>query len=452
MAAPIASRLRWVRDCRVNTESAHAGNLIAETDGAGNGVRAYAYAEGAVLGQIDKETPAPYEQIVDDAQASFTGTWPTSTSISGYYGTNYRTNTKGTGKDKATWTITIPQTGSYQVYARWVASSSHASNAPYSIKHATGTTTVAVSQQTNGGTWRLLGTYTFNAGSATVTLTDKANGTVIADAIRILGTQPNGPTTEVIRYLHTDNLNTPRAATNGQGSKVWSYEGEAFGNTPPSGTVTVNLRYPGQYWDAESSLHYNYHRYYSPQLGRYITSDPIGLAAGPNTFLYARANPFRFTDPDGLVTWEAVQTGGQFFTAGGYHFEMTSQCINGKRVKATVLALGPGAGFGIQASATRESATFEDSLSSPDASVFDGLFLYVGAGFSIPPKQSTQLGMTLAGAKKQAHGANASAVRLGDARSLDAGLVSGLDFSIGFLVGSSTVLDNRTEDCSCSLK
>jgi RHS repeat-associated protein len=61
------------------------------------------------------------------------------------------------------------------------------------------------------------------------------------------------------------------------------------------------LRFPGQYRDAETGLFYNYFRDYDPQTGRYVQSDPIGLAGGINPYLYARANPLRWNDPRGLV-------------------------------------------------------------------------------------------------------------------------------------------------------
>lgn len=66
--------------------------------------------------------------------------------------------------------------------------------------------------------------------------------------------------------------------------------------------ITQPLRFPGQYDEPETRLHYNYHRFYDPTTGRYIQSDPIGLRGGINTYLYSRANPIRYIDPLGLET------------------------------------------------------------------------------------------------------------------------------------------------------
>jgi RHS repeat-associated protein len=80
--------------------------------------------------------------------------------------------------------------------------------------------------------------------------------------------------------------------------------GDVFYTTVPNEDLdqddtltTVNFRFPGQYYDQETGLHYNWHRYYDPRLGRYITSDPIGLWVALNTYAYVDNNPLRFVDP-----------------------------------------------------------------------------------------------------------------------------------------------------------
>jgi len=104
-------------------------------------------------------------------------------------------------------------------------------------------------------------------------------------------------------YMHTDHLGTVQLLTDGVGDVAWSGDYGPFGEVVvnPASTVTYNLRFPGQYYDGESGLHYNYFRDYDPSLGRYVESDPIGLDGGLNTYAYVGGNPIRFIDILGLA-------------------------------------------------------------------------------------------------------------------------------------------------------
>jgi len=140
-----------------------------------------------------------------------------------------------------------------------------------------------------------------------------------------------------IHAVHSDHLNTPRLMTNAQNQPAWQWAYSAFGDNEPSVAarnfrdrswafangelndladgsddadngpqfgrkmVKLNLRYPGQYFDDESNLHYNYRRTYDARTGRYTQSDPIGLRGGWNTFIYVENNPLSMTDPLGLM-------------------------------------------------------------------------------------------------------------------------------------------------------
>jgi RHS repeat-associated protein len=109
----------------------------------------------------------------------------------------------------------------------------------------------------------------------------------------------------VYYYYRNDHLGTPMQMTDSDGLVVWEAKYDAFGKAAvdAGSTVTNNLRFPGQYYDSETGLHYNWHRYYNPETGRYLTPDPIGLAGGINLYQYANANPVNFYDPYGLF-WD----------------------------------------------------------------------------------------------------------------------------------------------------
>ncbi len=108
-------------------------------------------------------------------------------------------------------------------------------------------------------------------------------------------------------YLHPDHLNTPRLATDSTQSLLWRWNSDAYGLGAPNEdvdgdgkTTSVALRFPGQIYDAQTQLNYNYYRDYDPKTGRYVQSDPIGLQGGLNTFGYVNSNPLSYIDPMGL--------------------------------------------------------------------------------------------------------------------------------------------------------
>jgi len=109
-------------------------------------------------------------------------------------------------------------------------------------------------------------------------------------------------------YYHDDHLGTPQKLTDTAAHVVWSALYTAFGVAQPQIETVVNpLRFPGQYFDAETGLHQNFFRDYDPQLGRYIEPDPIGLhrgfdalrSLGPRTCSTAVANSARLRQPGG---------------------------------------------------------------------------------------------------------------------------------------------------------
>ena len=114
----------------------------------------------------------------------------------------------------------------------------------------------------------------------------------------------------VLHYIEPDHLGTPRLVFNPMRNVAvwtWDIKGELFGNTEPNQdpdidgqTFVFDMRFPGQRYDAVSGLNYNYYRDYDPSTGRYVQSDPIGLAGGVSTYGYVGGGPLGAVDPLGL--------------------------------------------------------------------------------------------------------------------------------------------------------
>jgi RHS repeat-associated protein len=107
-------------------------------------------------------------------------------------------------------------------------------------------------------------------------------------------------------FVHPDQVGTPRVLTGSSAQVVWNSRHDAFGQTlvdedvdGNSITVTLNMRFAGQYFDAESGFHYNLIRDYDPATGRFLQMDPLLKEQLQHPYLYALSNPLRFIDPDG---------------------------------------------------------------------------------------------------------------------------------------------------------
>ncbi|WP_226865071.1 RHS repeat-associated core domain-containing protein [Microbulbifer taiwanensis] len=110
-----------------------------------------------------------------------------------------------------------------------------------------------------------------------------------------------------IYHYHLDHLGTPDALTDGSGEVVWSVSYRTYGNVAIAHCEEIEqpLRFQGQYFDEETGLHYNRFRYYDPEVGQFVTQDPVGLIGGVNNYRYV-PNPVAWLDPYGLTCKEAI--------------------------------------------------------------------------------------------------------------------------------------------------
>ncbi|WP_157877342.1 golvesin C-terminal-like domain-containing protein [Streptomyces odonnellii] len=166
---------RWVR-LGEYAFTAGGGGTIELSDAADGQVAADAIRL-AHRGTVADNDSAAYETV--------SGEWNNASGTPGYYGSNYRTSPSGTGSAVVRWRLDVTADGTYDVAVWYTAHTNRASNAPYVVNHAQGSTTVRVDQRERGGQWVSLGSYPFTAGRpATVELSDAADGYVVADAVR----------------------------------------------------------------------------------------------------------------------------------------------------------------------------------------------------------------------------------------------------------------------------
>jgi len=155
--------------------------------------------------------------------------------------------------------------------------------------------------------------YLYDPAGRLLAETDSGGG-VLTEYVYLDGVPVAVIAADQVSYLHTNHLGAPTAATNASGNLVWAADYRPFGKAKlinPS--ITLNLRLPGQYFDPETELHYNYFRTYDPNIGRYLEPDPIGLAGGINSYAYVGNNPVNWIDPDGRFAWLPWAIGAGLF-------------------------------------------------------------------------------------------------------------------------------------------
>jgi RHS repeat-associated protein len=154
-------------------------------------------------------------------------------------------------------------------------------------------------------------------------------------------------TTPTLLHVHADHLGRPVRLTNAAKATVWSATWKPWGEAQTlTGTITNNLRFPGQFFQIETGSAYNWHRTYDPVTGRYTQPDPLGFVDGPSVYAYAGNSPYVNTDREGTIWWAVggaaigggIDLGLQLWRNGG-----RLECVNWWSVGGSALA---GAAFG----------------------------------------------------------------------------------------------------------
>jgi RHS repeat-associated protein len=171
------------------------------------------------------------------------------------------------------------------------------------------------------------------------------------------GRAPQDWVDEQFYAIVADPAGAPAELVNEQGGIEWFARTSLFGvMIDESGGASTPLRFQGQYFDAETGLHYNFHRYYDPAIARYLSPDPIGLVGGPDPHAYVH-NPHAFADPLGLTSQSCRGRSG-----GGNRSPRREQSPGGTTYQA-------GAPSGRYSSASRRHAAGYDNPSHSHANM-----------------------------------------------------------------------------------
>ena len=178
-----------------------------------------------------------------------------------------------------------------------------------------------LTQVNDGG---VIGDYTFNGngervikvvqGTTTIFYYDQnryligeSDGVNVDEYIYVGRTSIAKASGQDLLFIHTDHLDTPRIMTDIGGATVWDLEVRPFGDGENvTGTATLNLRFPGQYYDSETGISQNGFRDYYSALARYLEPDPLGVRVTGNSYRYVANNPMSHFDPMGLFKVSGV--------------------------------------------------------------------------------------------------------------------------------------------------
>jgi RHS repeat-associated protein len=190
------------------------------------------HPDGKLKARADDGVPVGRHVVLvdnsDTQNVTATGTWPTGTSAADKFGHNYATHAAGTGANTFSWTLNVPQAGTYEVFARYPTVSGAADNAKYTVRHGGGSTVRTVNQTANAGSWVSLGSYAFTEGNShEISLSDEASGgTVVADAVKLV--RDNTGETDAERHDYTfrydPNGNLTKITDASPGASVDSYD------------------------------------------------------------------------------------------------------------------------------------------------------------------------------------------------------------------------------------